>query len=1693
MGKKYSLALLLIILALPALSQTYGNEWVSYSQKYYRIQVYKDGIYRLDSATLANAGIPVGNTVGAIDPRHMQIWGMGKEQYIFIKGEGDGQFNTNDTLEFYGHANDGAADSTLYPLPTSVFPSRLPNPYVSLFNDTAVYYLTWNTSLNNHRMVNSSDTTFSTHTPNAFMYKQDVYAFRGDYFQGTTDYNNITDPEYLPMECMVCNTIFYGGNTVASMNTANAYTGPMNPVYPKPRLQARVVTRSNDFAVYPDYQIQITYPNSPSTTTYTKYVDGYTTFLLDTTLSATALASSSPVTLYSINPGTSSSSGDAAFAYVSIKYPHTLDLEGLNEFKMYVPQNIAPVTTSFFNFSNFNSAGTAARFYDLTYHRRIKVVPSASNYQLLLNDSTGMEKFCYLTSDNNTHRVTSISPVNTNGYFTNYHLQAGDSAFVMISNSYLWSSAQAYKLYRSSVQGGSNHVVLADIADLYDQFAYGIRMHPLSIRRFCSYLMNTYPSKPKYLFLVGKSIDPYRMLFSPFPITSLLPTIGYPPSDNLFTAKLSGSSYAPAFATGRIASMTNNDVLTYLNKITAYEQNAAAPWMKQVLHFGGGDGAAEQSVFKTYLNNFKTIIEANRSFGGHVTSFFKTSSSPIQINQSDSLKLMIDNGVSIMTFFGHASGSGFDQSIDDPMNYNNVPRFPLIIANSCYAGNIHVYPPSTSEKFININRGAIGFVASTYLGIATELYPYTTGLYRSLALNNYGKSIGGHLQYAVRAREAMGSFGLYAKCTALTMTLDGDPSVVIASPRLPDYAISNPDLSFDTNTNPDSVTVTAIMHNNGRADTASYFVRLLRKFPNGDTNAYKKFVKAPAWEDSVKFRIPVDFNRGIGLNKISVVLDFTNRITEITKSNNSTGDVDLLLQGSSILPVWPYNDAIYPYDTVTLKSSTANPLEPRHDYRIQFDTTDTYNSPFFKTAILSHMPGGVISWKPPVAHLTDSTVYYWRISPDTAGTSNKARWKESSFQYITGKRGWEQAHFFQFKNDAYQFVKFSRAQRLFNFVNDVKSIEINNAIMAINGHDWPDVNYKINGTTLEESSCAVPGFSFAVLNPVSLKPWGFDTVCTTNIVLPYNDVRTNNTVCVCNTPLNAYDFYDTPGAAQSGMQGFMSSIPAGYYVLGFTNAAAGAYDSVNSYTPGLINQFRNLGCTKVGTTLGTQSSYVFLGRKGWLPGQAKELVSANPGQKITLDSTLRTNWNSGYVASEVIGPAKSWDEFHLRLTHLETPNYDSVVVRLIGISASGVQTALYNFSDTTKDVYNLPTFVNALNYPYIRLVAYMRDDTSRTPAQIKRWQVIYSQAPEIAVNPPLNFSMKQDTLQEGATLTMTCAVQNIGDKNVTDSILINYWLVDKNHVRHNLVLANGKTFRVRKPPLNIGSWFIDTVKVVTTGYPGLNTLWMEANPLSTVRTFNEQFHFNNLIEKTFLVTGDKVNPLLDVTFDGVHILDGDIVSAKPNVLISLKDENQYLALNDTADFKLFLQYPNSTTVQPVFFRNQITFTPAVLPKNSCRLNYTPILKSDGIYTLFVQAKDRSNNASGAIDYQIHFDVINHAAITNVMNYPNPFTTATHFVFTITGSEVPTTFRIQIMTVAGKLVREIERSDLGPLHIGRNITEYAWDGRDQFGDRLANGVYFYRVLTKINSDNIEHMDSGADNYFDKGFGKMFLMR
>ena len=190
-------------------------------------------------------------------------------------------------------------------------------------------------------------------------------------------------------------------------------------------------------------------------------------------------------------------------------------------------------------------------------------------------------------------------------------------------------------------------------------------------------------------------------------------------------------------------------------------------------------------------------------------------------------------------------------------------------------------------------------------------------------------------------------------------------------------------------------------------------------------------------------------------------------------------------------------------------------------------------------------------------------------------------------------------------------------------------------------------------------------------------------------------------------------------------------------------------------------------------------------------------------------------------------------------------------------------------------------------------------------------------------------------------------------------------------------------------------------------------------------------------------------------------------------------------------------------MHPYYFNSDtLRFTPATSSAdNTASVEFSPIFTTQinpqgDDYTLIVTGSDKSGNAAGTVQYQVTFKIITKAMISNMLNYPNPFTTSTAFVFTITGSDVPQNIKIQILTITGKVVREITKEELGPLHVGRNITEFKWDGTDMYHQRLAIGVYLYHVVTNLNGKGLDKYTSQSDNtdqYFNKGYGKMFLMK
>ncbi len=1668
MIKRLLLVCLIVFITFEVKAQTYGNEWINYSQFYYKIKIAQNGVFRIDSVVLASAGIPL----SSINPKNFQIFNKGVQQYIYVEGESDNVFNGSDFIEFYAQKNDGALDTALY-----VNTSFVPNPYYSLINDTAVYFLTWNTSTTNSRMATDTATDFASYIPDNYFFKDIVSEFHGGYYEGETDDVGSTDSRYTKAEGWFdVNVIDLGVTGNYSINTPNIFT-----TGPNAKIKTVVLGASKNVSLGLDHVLRVTYNSLPlvNDTSFFGYESNQFVY------SVPASTLTIPVTSFqytSVNTGFTSNR--TALSYINIKYPHDLDLESSSNFTLYVPENSSQAKT-FFQLTNFNSTGNI-HLFDLTNAKRIQVVSNGIIDSVLIPNS-GVEKKCFITSDGFILNITSLIPVGSSAQFIDYASPIVDSAYIIVTHKSLITAATNYQTYRSSANGGFHNVVVADIDQLYDQFAYGIVKSPLSIRGFGKYMMNANPTAPpKNLFLIGKS---YHMLLSRndptyYPL-DLVPSFGNPSSDNLLTAGISGGIIVPGIPTGRLAAKTTTDVDDYLNKVIQYEDKVANPpaeWMKHILHFGGGTSSVEQNSFKAYLSSYENIIE-DTLYGGEVSNFYKTSSAPIDINTSDTLQAFMDEGVSLMTFFGHASGTGFDLSIDDIDSYNPLPgHYPFMLANGCYSGDIHSTEITTSEDYIiKANKGMIGYLASVGLGVPYALNVFSSEFYRQISLTNYGKSVGSSIKNTISFNETAAIADPIIMSACNEMTLHGDPAIIINSQQKPDYKITNSDVYFDlTNPTPDSMVIYVVRTNLGRATNDTIFTHLYRTYPDGSNQTYLEFSLAPHFKDTIAVKIPWDYTKDIGLNKVRVTLDYFNRVDELSETNNATTDINFIINGGDVVPVYPYEFAIIPTDTITLKASTADMFAPLRNYIFQIDTTDTFNSPSVQTSLPIPSIGGVITWKP--TNFNSTTVYYWRVSPDSTSATSGFKWRESSFQYIPNKRGWEQAHFFQFKNDSYQYVNFNRPLRKFDFVNDIRSLECNNGISGYVG--WFNVNYRINGSLEYVSSWAIPGFTLAAFDPIS-------NICMKSISVGGGYSQFGSvTYSAVGTEENASDFYDTDSINRAKITNFiMNDVPFGYNVLAYSQDN----HSIPSYEENLYLAFEALGAGQI-RTVPSQRAYILFGTKGDAIGSATEIIGDSLNSAIQLDTALFSNWNEGAIFSPIIGPALSWDSLSWKQHHIDGASTDDTVyVKLIGIMADGSEDTLADFNSTTQlDIGNLSTYANATIYPNIRLVAYMKDDTLNTPPQMERWQVIYTPVPEAAINPAIGYYSK-DTTQEGDNVIIHLPIQNISEYTFPDSLLITYWIEDANNVNHPL------PSKLKKDLFAPNEIIIDTINVNTDGYPGSNALWVEVNPIIPMDTLDlpktqlEQYHFNNIIRIPFYSSQDKINPLLDVTFDGVHILNSDIVSAKPNILIQLKDENQFLALNDTADFKVFIQFPSSSTAQRIFFGPVLSFTPALLPNNSCKLNYTPALFEDGKYQLIVQAKDKSDNQSGAIDYKINFEVVNKSTITEVMNYPNPFSTATHFVFTLTGSEVPSYFKIQILTITGKVIREITNEELGLIHVGRNITDYAWDGKDEFGDQLANGVYLYRVVTTLRGDDIEKRESGADQYFKKGFGKMFLIR
>ncbi len=113
----------------------------------------------------------------------------------------------------------------------------------------------------------------------------------------------------------------------------------------------------------------------------------------------------------------------------------------------------------------------------------------------------------------------------------------------------------------------------------------------------------------------------------------------------------------------------------------------------------------------------------------------------------------------------------------------------------------------------------------------------------------------------------------------------------------------------------------------------------------------------------------------------------------------------------------------------------------------------------------------------------------------------------------------------------------------------------------------------------------------------------------------------------------------------------------------------------------------------------------------------------------------------------------------------------------------------------------------------------------------------------------------------------------------------------------------------------------------------------------------------------------------------------------------------------------------------------------------------PFDETGSTVSLHIKAWDNANNPA---EKEIKLYLIENQVfrLYNVLNFPNPFATNTQFAFELTSNA---DISIDIFTLGGRRVMSIPDESFSSGYHYVN-----WDGRDAFGERLANGVYLYRL-------------------------------
>ncbi|NQV53313.1 MAG: type IX secretion system sortase PorU [Flavobacteriales bacterium] len=203
---------------------------------------------------------------------------------------------------------------------------------------------------------------------------------------------------------------------------------------------------------------------------------------------------------------------------------------------------------------------------------------------------------------------------------------------------------------------------------------------------------------------------------------------------------------------------------------------------------------------------------------------------------------------------------------------------------------------------------------------------------------------------------------------------------------------------------------------------------------------------------------------------------------------------------------------------------------------------------------------------------------------------------------------------------------------------------------------------------------------------------------------------------------------------------------------------------------------------------------------------------------------------------------------------------------------------------------------------------------------------------------------------------------------------------------------------------------------------------------------------------------DEEGPLVDLFMNDAKFVFGGLTDEHPDLYAEVSDENGINMVGSGIGHDITAVLDNVTS-NTIILNDYYEAKIDSYTEGAIRFPFSDL--EEGRHSLKLQVWDVNNNPGEAYT---EFVVASseELALEHVLNYPNPFTTKTQFFFEHNKPGQQLDVSIDVFTVAGKLVKSLGGDYFSD---GFRVGPIDWNGRDEFDDQLAKGVYLYKVAVK----------------------------